>query len=175
MFYIGATGRYLHLDQAWNTKKWGPGGAAALPSSGSQQVDGFTFDAGAALRLGKIVSIGVVGYNLTNTGSVYAPIELGTGIALSLLDILILEGDVVLDFTSHESVNTELEVGTELFVAGAVGIRAGYDYDVFFNTHSVAAGLGYVHQKFGIDAGFTHEIKEDGRMRLGFAFKYFVN
>jgi hypothetical protein len=175
VFYFGATGRYLHLKQNLASNKWGPGGRPALPSSGSRQVDGFTFDVGTALKLGQLVTLGLVGYNLTNTESVYAPIELGTGLSVHLLKMLLLEGNVVIDFTSHSDVNTELKFGTELFIAGSFGIRAGYDYDIYYDLHSITAGLGYVHPKFSIDFGFMREVVEDGRMIIAFGVKYFIN
>jgi hypothetical protein len=175
IFYLGATGRYLHLEQNQSESKWGPGGKPALPSSGSQLVDGFTFDAGAALRLGNIVTLGLVGYNLIPSHSIFAPMDLGTGLSLYLLNMLLLEANVVIDFTSHDKVNTEIHFGTELFVARAVAIRAGYIYDVYYDLHSASAGLAYVHSKFSIDLGFMHEVVEDGRWQLGFSFKYFVN
>lgn len=175
VFYIGATGRYLHLDQNIPSSDWGPAGRPALPSSGSQQVDGFTFDAGAAVRLGNLVTIGVAGYNLTNTESIFAPIQLGTGISVYLLEMLLLEADAVVDFTSHEDVNTEIRFGTELFLARTVALRVGYIYDVYYDVHSISAGLGYVHPKFGVDFGFMHDVLEEGRMVIAFSFKYFVN
>lgn len=173
--FLGATGRYLYLEQNPSAKSWGPSGPPALPASGSQQVDGLTFDAGAALRLADIVTIGVAGYNLSNTGSVFAPIELGSGVSLSLLEMLLLEADVLVDFTSHDKTGLELDVGAEIFVAKVVSIRAGYVYDIYYNMHSVAAGLGYIHPKFAVDFGFTREIRDDGRTIIALGFKLFLN
>ena len=175
VFYLGATGRYLYLEQNQSESKWGPAGKPALPSSGSRQVNGFTFDAGAALRLGSIVTLGLVGYNLIPSHSIFAPMDLGTGLSLYLLSMLLLEANVVIDFTSHDRVNTEIHFGTELFLAKAVAIRLGYIYDIYYDLHSLSAGLAYIHPKFSIDLGFMHEVIEDGRWQLGFSFKYFVN
>ncbi len=175
VFFIGATGRYLHLEQNKASNKWGPVGKPALPASGSQQADGFTFDVGTAFRLGNVVTLGLVGYNLTNTGSVFAPIELGGGIGLKLLQMLLLELNGVVDFTSHDDPAWEIHFGTELFLAQRVALRAGYIYDIYYNMHSVSAGLGYVDKQFALDFGFMHEIVEEGRMLLAFGFKYFIN
>ncbi|NTU51724.1 MAG: hypothetical protein HGA94_04710, partial [Candidatus Aminicenantes bacterium] len=76
IFFIGATGRYLRVEDDLESGDRGPNGRPALPSSGSQQMDGLTFDAGAGLRLANIISIGVAGYNLTNPGSAYAPLNI---------------------------------------------------------------------------------------------------
>lgn len=174
LFRLGLTGRYLHLEQNLGGKNQGPAGVAALPYSGSQQVDGFTFDAGAAFRLGDLVTLGLVGYNLTDTGSVFAPLQIGGGLSLHLMSMLLIEGNLVVDFTSHDNVNEETHLGVELFIANQVAIRAGHIYDVYFNRHSISAGLGYVDSVFAIDFGFMQEIVADGRMILAFGFKYFI-
>ncbi|MCP4606649.1 MAG: hypothetical protein GY847_40105 [Proteobacteria bacterium] len=175
VFYLGVTGRYMHLEQNKSSNKWGPAGTPALPPSSSQQIDGITFDIGSAFRLGNVVTLGLVGYNLTNTGSVFAPIELGGGIGLHLLDMLLLELNGVVDFTSHDDPSWEIHFGSELFLARKVALRAGYIYDIYFDLHSLTAGLGYVDTQFALDFGFMQEVVEDGRMVLAFSFKYFIN
>ncbi|MDJ0763666.1 MAG: hypothetical protein QNJ97_11845 [Myxococcota bacterium] len=175
VFFIGATGRYLHLDNNTRSEMWGPAGVAALPASGSQQVDGFTFDVGAALTLGKVVTLGLVGYNLTNTGSRYAPLELGGGISLQLLEMLLVEVNGVADVSSHDKTGFDLHLGSELFLARRFALRAGYIYDVYFNIHSISAGLGYVDSQFALDFGFMKQAVDDGRLVIALGFKYFVN
>ncbi len=174
-FFIGAAGRYIHVDSNTSMDAWGPGGVAALPASGSQQADGFTFDVGAALRAGEFFTLGVVGYNLTNTGSIYAPIKLGGGGSVYLLDMLLVEVNGVADFTSHDASAWEIRMGTELFIAKRVGLRAGYYYDIYYDIHSICAGLGYVDTRFSLDFGFMQEAVDSGRTVLAFSFKYFVN
>ena len=175
VLFLGATGRYLHLEQNKSSKQWGPAGKPALPASGSQQVDGFTFDVGAALRAGSIVTIGVVGYNLTHTGSVFAPLQLGSGVSVSLAQILFMEFDAVIDFTSHDKVSADLNFGTEVFLGNRFAIRGGYMYDIYYNLNSITAGLGYVGDRFAVDGGYMQEIEDDGRFVVCFAFKYFIN
>ncbi len=175
VFFVGATGRYIFVDQNRSVNQWGPAGPPALPSSGSQQVDGVTFDAGAAVKAGNVLTLGVAGYNLTNTGSAFAPIQLGSGLSVSLLEMLLLEGDVLVDFTSHDETGVELNFGAEVFVAGTVSVRGGYKYDIYYGIHSAAGGLGYVHSKFAVDFGFMREAREDGRTIVSLGFKLFIN
>jgi hypothetical protein len=175
MLFLGATGRYLRLEQNIESSKWGPAGKAALPKSGNQQVDGFTFDAGAALKIGDLISLGVTGYNLTNTESVFAPIELASGASVSLIEMLLIELDVVTDFTSHDEAGAEIRFGGELFVAGAAAIRGGYMYDIYYNMHGISAGIGYVHSRFALDAGFSQELRDNGRIAVSIGLKFFVN
>ena len=174
VFFIGATGRYLRLEQNTGSANWGPTGKSALPASGSLQVKGFTMDAGAGLRLAKIVTLGVVGYNLTHTESAFAPIQLGAGASLSLMDKILIDVDSVIDFTSHTDTGADLRVGGELFLADTVFVRVGYKYDFYYQRNTVAAGLGYLHNMFAIDAGFSQEIMSEGRTVVSIGFKYFV-
>jgi hypothetical protein len=174
-FFLGATGRYVHVDNNTSPDSWGPAGVSALPSSGNQQVDGFTFDVGAALRAGNILTLGLVGYNLTDTGSIYAPIKLGGGGSIHVLDSLLLELNGVVDFTGHENAAWQIHFGSELFLAKQVGLRAGYIYDIYYNIHSISAGIGYIDKRFSLDFGFMQEAKDAGRTVLAFGFKYFVN
>jgi hypothetical protein len=172
--YIGATGRYIRVEHDLEPADRGPNGLHALPSSGGQQLDGLTFDAGAVVSLGGMVNLGVVGYNLSNPGSVYAPLQLAPGVALTLFEMLIIEGDVVVDFTSHDEVNEEIDAGVELFLANLVPLRVGYRYDVFLDIHGIAAGVGYSDRSFAVDVGFQHDIRENGRMILALGLRLFL-
>ncbi len=174
MFSLGVTGRYLSLEQNRSSSNWGPAGRPALPASGSRQVNGFTVDAAAALRIAEIVTLGLVGYNLTHVESVFAPIVLGSGISLNLMKILSLETDVLADFTSHDKTGLTLRAGGEIFLADTVFIRAGYQHDFYYQRNLIAAGAGYQNPNFGIDLGFSQDIVGEGKTRVGISFKYFV-
>jgi hypothetical protein len=175
IFFIGLTGRYLRIEDDLEAGDRGPNGPPALPSSGSQQMDGLTFDAGVGLRFAQIVSVGVAGYNLSNTGSAYAPLALGSGVGLTLFDMLLIEADVVVDFTSHDEIGTEIRGAAELFLAGRVPLRVGYIYDIYYNLNTIAAGIGYVDPAFGIDVGFQKDITDGGRFALALGLRIFIS
>jgi hypothetical protein len=173
--FVGLTGRYIRVEHDLESGNRGPNGPPSMPSSGSQQVDGFTFDAGAAFALGQMLTIGVTGYNLTDTGSVYAPIQLGGGVGLTLIEMLLIEADLVVDFTSHDDINEEIHAGVELFVANMIPLRAGYIHDVYYGINTIGAGLGYVDPSFAVDLGFQYEIREDARWILAFGLRIFIS
>lgn len=174
VFFIGMTGRYIRVEHDLKSGDRGPNGRPAMPSSGSQQVDGFTFDAGAAVNAGNILRIGLAGYNLSNTDSIYAPLQLGSGLAVSLVEMLNIEADVIFDFSSHEKVNEEIRAGVELLIAGRVPLRLGYSFDVFYGINSIAAGVGYVDRSFAIDLGYCQEVRQDGVFQLSLGVRIFI-
>lgn len=175
VLFVGLTGRYLRLEHNIASDKWGPGGVAALPASGSRQAEGLTFDAGLALALGDVISVGVAGYNLTNTKSVYAPLQVGGGIGASFASMVLIEADAVVDFTSHDSVGLQLNAGGELFVMGKVALRAGYGFDAYYKRNSLSGGLGYVDARFAVDVGYMHELLSEGRFTAMAGLRIFVN
>ena len=175
VFYLGLTGRYLYLANNTGRKHRGPGGVAALPGTLDTQVDGMTLDAGASLRLGGMLTLAAVGYNLTYTESVYAPLKLGGAAAFQLGPKVVLETDLVTDFTSYEKNVYELRAGGEFFVGGYVPLRAGYVYDSFLRVHSMSAGIGYVDDRFAIDFAYVQELKKEGELMIAVGFKYFVS
>ena len=174
IFFIGVTGRYLRVEDDLESGDRGPNGRPALPSSGSQQMDGLTFDAGAALRLGHVVSLGVTGYNLSKTDSAYAPLGLGTGVGVSLFEMLLIEADAAFDFTSHDKTAAKIDTGLELLLGNRVPIRVGYGYDVYYNINTIAAGVGYVDPSFAIDLGFQKDVVDGGRLVFALGLRIFI-
>jgi hypothetical protein len=174
IFFIGMTGRYLRVEHDLESGDEGPNGHPALPSSGSQQMDGLTFDAGAGLRLGGIVSIGVAGYNLSKPESIYAPLSLGTGVGVTALEMLTIEADALFDFTSHDETATDISAGIELMLGNRVPLRVGYGYDVYFDINTIAAGVGYVDPSFAVDLGFQKEITDGGRLVFALGLRIFI-
>lgn len=174
MFFLGLTGKYLRVENDLGKSHRGPNGPPALDASGSLQANGFTFDAGAALRLGSLVSLGVTGYNLTRPNTVYAPLQLGMGVGVDIRQMLHIEANTVFDFTSYAETGYELSVGAEFFVAGAVGLRAGYRHDFYFDINQIALGAGYNGQRVGLDLAYQQDIEYRDRFRLAFSLRIFI-
>lgn len=151
-FYVGVGLRYLRMIQDGYglldnsaTKTYSPVSGGLLDSAGQRQpfVDTLTFDAGATVRLGESLHIGVVGQNLTHPGNTLLPTTVGGGIGYGTKDFS-LEADAVVDFDSWTAVTTRVMAGGEYLVANKVPIRLGYRYDQGAQVHSVSGGLGYV-------------------------------
>jgi hypothetical protein len=173
--FIGMTGRYLRAANDTGSGYEGPNGTPALPSSGSIQANGFTFDSGMVIKLAKILGLGVTGYNLTNTGSVYAPLKLGMGASVSIMDMLLIESDLLLDFTSYDKTGQELDLGTEFFLVNQFSLRLGYIHDFHFSINRITAGMGYTGRKFSVDLGYKQDIEYSGRFRLMIGFQFFIS
>ena len=116
-----------------------------------------------------------IGHRVGLEGRIAGFLQLGGGFGLHLLDMLHLETNGVVDFTSHEDAQWKLQFGGEVFIAHRVGLRVGYEYDIYYDLHSLSAGIGYVDTQFALDLGFMREVVQDGRMIIAFGFKYFIS
>jgi len=94
---------------------------------------------------------------------------------LTLFEMLLIEGDVIADFASHEETNEEIDLGVEVFLANRIPLRVGYIYDVYYTMNTIAAGIGYSDPAFAIDVGFQYEIKDQGRFLLAFGLRIFLS
>jgi hypothetical protein len=170
-FSIGGTFKYLHLDQEGIPET----GGAEAAANDDPLLDDFTFDAGALLKLGSILSLGVAGYNLTNLGTPEAPLEIGFGVALSLGDVAVVDADAVLDLTTYDKAIARYAVGAEYFAANRYPIRLGYAIDPREETQFVSGGLGYVDQRFSAELGLRQQIVGGGDTSLALSVKFFVH
>jgi hypothetical protein len=168
---IGVAGRYLRLEAPTNTGPF----ALSLPSSGTPEgtsLNRVTFDVGLTLAPLEGLKVGMVGKNLTNIGSGYAPTTLTGGVGYTA-SVFSLEADVLLDFTTWGATKTRTMIGGEVFVADRVAIRAGYRYDDGLKVHSGTGGLGYVDKKFSLEAGVRRDFAENPSTMIGLGLRYF--
>lgn len=168
---IGGTFKYLHLEQA-GTPRLGDAEAAA---SDDPLLDDFTFDAGALLKLGQLLSLGVAGYNLTNLGTPEAPLEVGFGAAVSLGDVAVVDADMVLDLSTYDKVVARYGIGGEYFAASRYPIRLGYAIDPRAAEQFLSGGLGYVDQRFSAELGLRQQIVGGSDTTVAFGVKFFVH
>ncbi|GAC1359783.1 MAG: hypothetical protein NVSMB47_12530 [Polyangiales bacterium] len=153
---FGLTGRYLRVTQDGT----GPLGEGTVSRSSGDDPNfrTITFDAGLSFALGEVARLGLVGYNLTSTGSPLAPLMFGGGLGAKLGDLTV-EGNVVgVDKTTWGSWKTRAQAGGEYLVGDHYPLRLGYSFDQGSKRHAVSWGVGYVDRQFAIDAGFRDEV-----------------
>ncbi|MGH7327177.1 MAG: hypothetical protein ACREJX_02390 [Polyangiaceae bacterium] len=162
--YVGATGRYLHVDQSVAA---GPFGASPV-SDGTRDspvFNNFTFDLGATVLPTEGLAIGLVGHNLTAPGNGLAPTTLVGGIGYQQ-HLFAIEADGLADFTTWSSTRLRAMIGGEIFLADHFPIRAGYRYDDGQKAHALSAGLGYIDKKFSIEISGRRDIVAEHPMTL---------
>ena len=151
---LGVTTRYLHYDM-----KGGPEGAEGFKT--------LTFDVGLAWRVLEGLSIGAVGYNLTNSKRPEIPIAVGGGIGYEIAGFSI-EGDVRYTFPTDA---TRLSFAAGYVIADMVPLRVGTWYDFANKAWAVSGGLGFTYERFGVDVGYRQLVSgepnfEDGDERI---------
>ncbi len=146
--FLGVTGKVLKLEQ----NGLGPLGES-LASGGlknSAIVNGLTFDAGLTVRPSSLISLAVVGTNLTNPGNSLRPLGLSGGIGVGQRNFSI-EADLGANFTTYDKTKLRTMIGGELLLADSYPIRAGYRFDQGQKSHLISGGLGYLDRSFGLE------------------------
>jgi opacity protein-like surface antigen len=171
---IGASVRSLRVQQATGV---GPFGAsyASDGTSGSPLFNQILFDIGATLSITEALRLGIVGKNLTNPGTSFAPTTLNAGLGYTVHQFT-LEADGLADFTTWQSTKYRVAVGAELFVADHFAIRLGYRYDEGLKTNALSGGLGYVDQRWSIEGSVRRDVTGDNpSTMMSIALRYFVD
>lgn len=173
MFYVGAAGRYASIEQDGFPRGLGD----LRPSVAAEGLDDeaivktITFDAGLTLKPVKELALGVVGYNLTDTGHGFLPLMLGGGGGLAM-DIFSIEADVVGDFTTYDEAKVRAMTGGQVLLGGHFPLRAGYRYDEGAVSHAVTFGTGYLDTAYAIDLSVQRVVSGDSVTVVVFGFTY---
>jgi len=171
---VGATGRYLRVDQS---SSYGPLSYSQDYASGGGGpiLNNFTFDLGATVTPFEGLRLGVAGHNLTNPGNSLAPTTVQGGIGYGM-ELFSVEADAMADFTTWGATRGRYMLGGEAFLAGHVPLRLGYRYDDGSKTHGLAAGLGYVEKAWSIEVGARHDVAGDNPATVVvLSFRFFYN
>lgn len=171
-FFLGMGGRFLTVTQSEGASQ-GPLGTSLASSGldGKKIMRDFTFDAGATLKLGDNVAIGVVGQNLSNPDNGFMPTMFGGGIGFAN-DNLTLEADVIGDFTTFEESTVRAMGGFEFLAGDQFPLRLGYRYDDGIETHQLSGGLGYIDQMFSAEASVRRSVVGESFTAIIIGFKY---
>lgn len=170
-FSLGLTLKYLHLEQSGTPAL----GAAAAAATDEPLLDDFTFDAGAMLRLGEMLTLGVAGYNLTNLGTPEAPLEVGFGAAVTVGGLFVVDADAILDLTTYDRVVSRYAIGGEYFAASRYPLRLGYSIEPRTEEQFFAGGVGYVDQRFSTEVSVRQQIAGGTDTTIAGAIKFFVH
>ncbi|NOZ88047.1 MAG: hypothetical protein GXP49_17665 [Deltaproteobacteria bacterium] len=135
------------------------------------QADNFlSLDVSLLAKIGHVVSLAVVGHNLTNPASQSAPMSIGSGVAFQPFGSLLLAFDVVADFQSAKGTAMEYHTGAEyqiLFGQGkgggqVIALRGGYIYDDVRDRQFVSGGLAYVNPGGALEFSFRQGVAGSG-------------
>jgi hypothetical protein len=172
-FSIGATGRWLRVEQALSAGPFGKS-FASDGSGGSAIYNALTFDVGATATL-EGFHLAVVGHNLTNPGTSLAPTTAAAGLGY-LSPVFAIEADGMLDFTTYGSTRGRLMAGGEIFASDHYALRAGWRYDAGTKIHAGSLGLGYIDPRWGIELGMRHDLIGAHSETLGvLSLRYFYD
>lgn len=171
MFAIGLAGKYVTIQQN------GYGALGFSEVSGglieSNIVQTVTFDAGVTLQPVPEFKVAITGTNLTNPETALLPIMGGIGMGIGTEDFS-LNADAVIESRTFDATKLRVNGGGETLVADRVAVRGGYRYDQGLQTHSLSFGLGYVDQKFAIDASFRRGVVGEIYTAITFGFSVHI-
>ncbi len=144
-----------------------------------------TVSLGALVRTSIGLSVGVVGYNLTNTADYLEhPISMGTAVMFSPFRTLELAFDWLINFqkpadplqpSAHHHVGYSYNVGLEYLLFDLLALRGGYSYDQtspYGNASLVGAGIGYVSRVVTVDLGYRGSPSRDFGYVLGITLRF---
>lgn len=156
-FRVGVGGRYLTLDRL----------AGSDPNF-------FTLDAGIIIEVMQMFRVGLVGQNLIDTKTEYAPRQLGTGAAFTY-ESFQASFDVNLDLqTDPENLFPHYSAGLQYLFGGVVVARAGVSFGGIEDHTSVAFGVGYISTSLAVDAAFSTYTDISGGSLFSMSLRYFL-
>lgn len=162
---LGVTGRYMDYE----------GDAVNANGGLGPGYSGFTVDVGVAVRPWRWLSLGVVGFSLTNPDAAISPLAVGGGFGVFPIERLGIIGDVYWDFRTHDTPRARWSGGVE-FMANQFPLRIGYAYDdtrADQSVHLVTAGVGYLSQSFGAEFAMRQEVSGGDQTTLLLNLRYF--
>lgn len=161
---LGVTGRYMDF-----------GGRTSANGRVGTRYEGVTVDVGALFRPVRMFTLGVTGYSLTNPDTAASPLALGTGLGFFPIENLAFAFDAYINFGTFAEPRVRWSGGAELLVQ-QIPIRVGYTYDDTRLTnpvHLVTAGIGYIDQRFGVEAAMRQEVSGGSQTTLLLNLRYF--
>lgn len=153
--YVGLAGRYITLKQ----NGVGPLGSSYVSGGlrGANIIQTVSIDAGITVRPTPEFKLALTGHNLTNPDTALFPIMGGIGASYDTEDFS-LSSDLTLETRTYERTNLRTRVGGEVLLIDRLMLRLGYRFDQRQESHALSGGVGYVDQRFSIDASVRRSI-----------------
>ncbi len=150
-------------------------------------VDAVSVDLGMLIRLSDGFSIGLVGYNLTNTADYLEhPISMATAVMWAPFRTLELAFDWYINFQKpkdpldpigDKTTGFSYHFGIEYLMMGQLIIRAGYSLDQsspWGEDQMFGLGLGYITDRFAFDFTYGGSFKHTWGGTFGFGVRLFM-
>jgi hypothetical protein len=171
---LGALVRWLRVEQGVGGGPFGENPASS-GTSGGPIFNELTLDAGATVNIIDGFRIAAVGHNLTFTKNALAPVTAAAGAAYSS-QVVALELDGMLDFTTWSSTRGRIMAGGELFLADRYAVRIGWFYDWGTQLNTPSIGLGYIDPRWSVELGIRHDLtSEHASTLLVLSLRYFYD
>jgi opacity protein-like surface antigen len=166
--FAGVTGKYLALS-----------GSELRPETGQRlpaEIRAGTADASLFLRLGRLLSIGVAGYNLVDVNHPeQAPRGAGAGVGIGDDRRFHLTADWRADFERRVERTDAYAFGGEWLFAGNFPLRAGFLNDDTRDARWWSAGIGYVSTGgFALDLSYRQSTRDASDRLFGVGLKFFL-
>lgn len=178
-FHLGLSGRYMNLEQegfgllGQSRTSGGLLDPDAPPNGRSALVNTVTFDAGLIIRPIDELFIAGFGQNLSYPDNGILPTLVGGGIGYSG-EMVSVEVDGLADFNSWGKVTPRFMGGAEVLLANSFPLRAGYRYDNGANSHQVSGGLGYLDQRFSVEASVRRTVAGPSATNIVVSLAYYL-
>ncbi len=165
-FHLGFTVKYVNhsVDQPEGTP----------PAAQAEDITGFTLDLGGILQVTSSLNLALTGQNLIAKNPYLYPRLMGMGISYAFENILLVEFDTVLNFSSAESVKPRYHTGLELFLAKTYALRGGAQYDALLQGTYITAGLGLISTKAGLDLSFRQMVSGGAETIFAFGLRFLL-
>jgi hypothetical protein len=171
---LGATVRWLHVEQAVAAGPFGPSLASGGTSNGPV-FNSVTGSAGATVSIVEGLRAAISADNLTNPGTALAPTVGRAGIGYGESTFAI-EVDGLLDFTTWGGIRGRAMAGGELFLAERYALRAGWRYDAGEQLNAASVGFGYIDPKWSVEIGIRRDLIGDHGQTFGvIGLRYFYD
>ena len=154
--HLGVQGRYLQLG-------------------GAEPIKAVTADAGLSWDATNLVTLGVSGFNLIQTGHpTTLPQVMGAGLAIGTDTFVRVMADWRGTFLPKGQIANRYAAGAGGLLGGVLALRAGWMRDEQLRASWWSAGIGLVTSDgFSLDAGYRQAIGTPGAREMALSLRYY--